>query len=135
MVEDDVSSENVIEQNDDKVEVIDGDSEDDDCEDSEDNAYKPRHEDEGGDSEDDEDDANDEDDKDDEDEIVADTGSGNPRCSGNPMPNSKKAKKQKWRACNGRHRYPNVEDIQRPHEARKTIDDADDEGGYHSDQM
>ncbi|PKI74480.1 hypothetical protein CRG98_005100 [Punica granatum] len=86
----------------DEVEVIDGDSEDDDCGDSENKAYKPRHKDEGGDSEDD------------EDEIVANTGSGTPGCSGNSMPNSKKPKKQKWKACNGRPRYPNVEDVQRP---------------------
>ncbi|XP_031378313.1 uncharacterized protein LOC116193705 [Punica granatum] len=119
----------------DEVEVIDGDSEDDDCGDSEDDVYKPRHEDEGGDSEDNEDDADDEDHEDDEDEIVVDIGSGTVGCSGNPMPKSKKPKKQKWRACNGRPRYPNIEDVQRPHEARNTVDDADDEGGYHSDQM
>ncbi|PKI34977.1 hypothetical protein CRG98_044634 [Punica granatum] len=129
MVEDAASSENVVEHNEDEVKVIDGDSEDDDCGDSEDNAYKPRHKDEGGDNDDDENDADDEDDEDDEDEIVVDTGSDNPGCSGNP----KKPKKQKWRACNGRPMYPNVEDVQRPHEARKIVDD--DEGGYHSDHM
>ncbi|PKI66853.1 hypothetical protein CRG98_012719 [Punica granatum] len=64
--------------------------------------------------------------------IDVDNGTGNARCYTNPSPKSKKPKKPKWRACNGRSRNPNVEDVQRPEEARNTSEI--EEGSYHIDE-